>query len=224
MSTVHTDSANRQYYLRPLLFVASGMTAGLVVQALPAWAIALLIGGAVGWLCHFAWRTMPSLRSSVLLQDISIGVVPGSSLTFVVDQSRQHVAWEIFVHLTTRVATQPLPANAGDSSAALQSMYQVFTDVRDMLLTLRLSPVPKRGERVEVFAVKMLNDQLRPFLARWHPVFKRAGSTALSTDQEEEFRRDLESSRQNLIRYAHDFGKLAGVYSHEDLLDFLPKS
>ena len=42
-------------------------------------------------------------------------------------------AWEMYVELLTRIATQPLPDNSGMESSALESVYSLFVITRGIL-------------------------------------------------------------------------------------------
>ena len=72
-------------------------------------------------------------------------------------------AWELYVELITRVATQHLDPEEGDEAAALESVHQLFPLTRETI---------KRGGRHCInftrIAVVVLNQIVRPFTAKWH--------------------------------------------------------
>lgn len=67
----------------------------------------------------------------------------------------------------------------------------------------------------------MLNNGLRPFLAKWHPLLqaweaKRPADTSPQAhekawEQEPQLRRELEALRSNLEQYAEALADIAGV-------------
>ena len=124
------------------------------------------------------------------------------------DADRQ-AAWELYVEMLTRIATQPLPAAHGDEQAALDSIYSLFPTTREILRrhgrkTIRFSEI----------AIPVLNQVVRPFTAKWHReslagAFKKSAKC-------EEFRHDLMSLQADLHNYNRMLASIADV---EDLSD-----
>ncbi len=76
----------------------------------------------------------------------------------------KNAAWELYVELITRVATQRLAPDEGDEAAALKSIYELFPLTR--------STIKRNGRHCINFtriAVVVLNQKIRPFTAEWHP-------------------------------------------------------
>ncbi|MBF0425221.1 MAG: hypothetical protein HQL66_05340 [Magnetococcales bacterium] len=131
--------------------------------------------------------------------------------------SDQQAAWELYVELITRVATQPLPDEHGDEKAALESVYQLFSLTREVL---------KQNRGCDVFAkvaIPMLNQVIRPFTAKWHKVSLAGGlvpQTGLDrpgmTTTAAAFRDELAALQCDLLNYARLLAELAMV---EDLTD-----
>ena len=48
-------------------------------------------------------------------------------------QKDRALAWEVLIELRTRISTQPLHFLDGDEATALDSLYQLFQIVRDVL-------------------------------------------------------------------------------------------
>jgi hypothetical protein len=90
------------------------------------------------------------------------------------DQDRK-AAWELYVELITRIATQRLDPEEGDEAAALKSIHELFPLTRETI---------RRNGRYCInftrIAVVVLNQKVRPFTARWHPRML-AGSSAKPT-------------------------------------------
>ncbi len=68
----------------------------------------------------------------------------------------------IWVELATRITTQRLHYRSGDEDTAAQSIYKLFQKCRDLMTA---NPDDKLFEQT---ALKMLNDTIRPYTARWH--------------------------------------------------------
>jgi hypothetical protein len=115
-------------------------------------------------------------------------------------------AWELYVELATRVASQPLAPDQGIDKAALGSLYSLFETTRQILKhygpgTRSFAPV----------AIAVLNDVLRPFLARWHESFD-AGQP-LTEAASKQFRRDLEQTRQDLLAFVDNLAQIADAHN-----------
>ena len=71
------------------------------------------------------------------------------------------VAWELYIKLITRAATQGLDPEEGDEAAALKSIYDLFPLTRETI---------KRNGRYYInftrIAVVVLNQKVRPFTAK----------------------------------------------------------
>lgn len=117
-------------------------------------------------------------------------------------------AWELYVELITRVATQHLDPEAGDEAAALESVHQLFPLTRDTI---------KRNGRYCVnftrIAVVVLNQIVRPFTAKWHP---RILAGPLDAAARERFRAELRDLQTDLRKYTRLLADMADV---EDLTD-----
>jgi len=117
-------------------------------------------------------------------------------------------AWQLYVELLTRVTTQKLEFKEGDEYAALSSVHQLFPLTRDIL--------KENGRHCLEFtkiAVIVLNQVIRPFTAKWHPVAKNNGfdkNQKLCT----EFRNDLNRLQDQLTLYSKMLSHMADV---EDL-------
>jgi hypothetical protein len=116
-------------------------------------------------------------------------------------------AWELYIELLTRIATQPLPDERGDEKTALESIHKLFDVTRDVL--------KRHGKYCTVFAkiaIPVLNQVVRPFTARWHRLgLQNAFSDAAHC---QEFRKELKAVQEKLRRYTQALADLANV---EDL-------
>lgn len=124
------------------------------------------------------------------------------------DADRQ-AAWDIYVELVTRVATQELGADQGTDDGALDSVYRLFPLTRETLKSY--GPDCAKLARI---AIAMLNQRVRPFTTKWHP---RVISGSLPETEHEQFRSELGDLRSDLRRYTHLLADLAGVEESDDL-------
>lgn len=117
----------------------------------------------------------------------------------------KNAAWELYVELITRVVTQEIPVGYGDEKAALSSIYHIFELTRDNL--------KRNGRHCKEFtkiSILVLNQIIRPFTSKWHPVL----SVDMSVDKKSEFRAELETLRHTISDYSRMLADMAGV---EDL-------
>jgi hypothetical protein len=118
-------------------------------------------------------------------------------------------AWELYIELLTRVATQHLAPNHGDEKTALDSIYSLFGLTRTI--------IKKYGAEAFEFskiAIVVLNQVIRPFTAKWHKL-SLAGAFQ-DPEQSAVFREELNELQQNLRAYTRLLSDMAGV---EDLTD-----
>ena len=125
------------------------------------------------------------------------------------EEADKDAAWELYVEMLTRIATQPLPAAHGHEQTALESVYSLFATTRDVL--------HRHGRRTVEFskvAIPVLNQVVRPFTAKWHQ--EGLADAFRKKTKREEFRRDLVSLQSDLRNYNQMLASIAGV---EDLTD-----
>ena len=120
-----------------------------------------------------------------------------------VDNNRK-AAWHLYVEMETRIITQPLPPGHGNEKTALKSVYSLFPITRDILH----AQGPDCVEFAKI-AIKILNQEVRWFTAKWHPP-QKAGAFRDPTKCTE-FRDDLEKVQGFLRAYTCTLAMLAGV-------------
>lgn len=195
--------------------VSTGAAIGLGVYALTR------IGGLTLYITTGALAGAAAALATQLytraaqLTEVRITVPQFSELTFVVNDESRRVAWRLYIEVVTRIAIQPLPDNSGLLREAMSSLHGLFATTRETLKDSRPS-VTEAGPTVEHLAVTMLNRELRPFLALWHP--KLASFEADHPDLPESEWPDNDACRihlrglqQRLRGYALGYARLAGV-------------
>jgi hypothetical protein len=182
------------------LFVITGAVAGVV---------AVLVQQLSGRAAH--------------LTEVKVNVPHISQLTFVVNNDSRQVAWQLFVETVTRVSTQPLEEGEGVVREALTSLYGLFATTREILKATRPSTSVTAGRTVEQFAVAMLNQELRPFLSKWHPALSRfelehPGEAEASWPGNAACRQELRIVQSRIYDYAIGFAQLAGILDVHSLI------
>ena len=136
------------------------------------------------------------------------------------DHAEQQVAWILYVELSTRVALQPLNPEQGFLREALTSLHSIFVTTRSVLRDAG-PHVAGHPHSVGAIAIRVLNQGLRPVLAKWHPLLlewecEHSGSSNSIQHESNwaragEMRDELGELRDNLRVYADALAKIAGV-------------
>jgi hypothetical protein len=160
---------------------------------------------------------------AVHLTELTVSIPHLTDLTFAVTPNNERIAWRLFVESATRISTQPLAEDSGVMHEALDSLYKLYTSVRAILLEASPTHRPTVTQTVEHLAIAMLNQQMRPFLSRWHARLTAWEKAHPDTPEAEwpdnaACRAELEQMRQGLLRYVRGLGELAGVRDIESLL------
>lgn len=116
-------------------------------------------------------------------------------------------AWELYVELLTRIATQPLDEMHGDEKTALDSVYSLFAITRQVLKSNT-----RNCTEFTKIAIVVLNQVIRPFTAKWHRLSLQNEFSAV--DKQKEFRDELAQLQNMLRKYTKMLADMAGV---EDL-------
>lgn len=142
------------------------------------------------------------------------------SVEWEADPTERRAAWSLYVELITRIAVQPLEADQGLLREALTSLYNLFPVTRQILKEAG-PDVGASRDSVGGIAISVLNNGLRPFLAKWHPLLQTWEAQRppnLSSKEHEQkwaeepkLREELESLRKDLEQYANALANVAGV-------------
>ncbi len=90
-----------------------------------------------------------------------------------VNEEEERAAWEIYVELVTRVPVVQLRTGEGLLGEALSSLYTLFDSTREILRKYGPSigrPENTGGLSFAYLSISLLNEVLRPVLARYHPL------------------------------------------------------
>ena len=116
-------------------------------------------------------------------------------------------AWEMYVELLTRIATQHLPDDSGLESSALNSVYSLFGITREIL-----RKYGKDSIGFAKIAVVILNQVIRPFTSRWHKLSEEGAFQ--DPKQVLAFRSELKELQIKLKNY---MGLLAEIAQVEEI-------
>jgi hypothetical protein len=136
------------------------------------------------------------------------------------DPTERRAAWSLYVELVTRIAIQPLESDQGLLRESMNSLYSLFGTTRQILREAG-PDVGASRESVGGISIAVLNNGLRPFLSKWHPVLEEWEAQRPSTvsrkqhekswSKEPELRSELELLRKDLQRYANALAEIVGV-------------
>lgn len=133
----------------------------------------------------------------------------------------EDIAWSLYVELVTRIATQPLASEQGLLREALNSLYALFIETR-MTLHNAGAQLATAGEQpVGLIGINILNEGLRPFMTKWHPLLqeyekerqenKSAYEHEKAWERAEEMRQELVGLQERLNEYAEALARIIGI-------------
>ena len=154
---------------------------------------------------------LATLFKSFNLEKIRIGP-KWANAEFSLEDDDRSAAWDLYVEMLTRVATQRLPSESGDEETALESIHSLFPTTREILR--------QHGRDASCFtrvAIPVLNQVVRPFTARWHK--ELLSGSLKNEDKRAEFREELEILQVDLRNYNRMLAEMAEVEDLTDLED-----
>ncbi|MFJ5938363.1 hypothetical protein [Streptomyces sp. NPDC093071] len=159
-------------------------------------------------------------RRSAQLTEVQL-TLPGSVMVFAANTDMRQAALRMFFQASTRIATRPLDDGSGNLREALTSLKTLFDLYREPLESGAAPPPPAKGDSVHELVLDVLNFELAPFLAKWHPRLSAwEASQGERVDETEwpdnaAFRADLKELQQRLRPYVIGLGEIAGVRDPE---------
>ncbi|MBN4003469.1 hypothetical protein [Nostoc sp. LPT] len=137
------------------------------------------------------------------------------SVEWEADPTERRAAWSLYIELVTCIAVQPLEVDQG-----MLREDNLFPVTRQVLKEAG-PDVGASRDSVGGIAIAVLNNGLRPFLAKWHPLLQtweapRPPHLSLKEhernwSEEPKLRAELESLRKDLEEYANALAVIAGV-------------
>jgi len=156
-----------------------------------------------------------------VLKKVSVSLPFGiGSAEWEADPTERNAAWSLYVELVTRIAVQSLEVDQGTVREAMNSLYSLFSSTREILK--QAGPqVGASKDSVGGISIAVLNNGLRPFLSKWHPLLQAWEAKCPNNlsykeneknwSEEPNLRQELELLRSNLERYSAALAVIAGV-------------
>jgi hypothetical protein len=140
------------------------------------------------------------------------------------NDAEKKAAWEMYIELATRISAAPLDPEDGILREALSSMHSIFGTTRDILRQYGPEVAQYEGKERMSFgylAIEILNNVLRPLLAKWHPLLqsyesKRSDKISVAEhernwERNQELRQEIDKVRTSLVEYIDTLANVAGV-------------
>ena len=90
-----------------------------------------------------------------------------------IGKNDKKIAWQLYCELVTRVGVVEFIEDEDIIVYCLDSWYSFFQFAREKLKDLKPRKKSKKAERdLPLIILKLLNEQLRPFLRKWHGQFR----------------------------------------------------
>ena len=162
-----------------------------------------------------------SKQDPAILKKVSISLPFGiGSAEWQADPTERKAAWSLYIELVTRIAVQPLEIDHGTVREALNSLYSLFASTREILKDAGPT-VGASYDSVGGIAIAVLNNGLRPFLSKWHPLLqaweiKRPSNLSPKEhekkwSEEPKIRDELTILRADLEKYSNALAEIADV-------------
>jgi hypothetical protein len=165
---------------------------------------------------------MPKLDSvDVSLNIPLLGSING---TWKPNDAEKKAAWEMYIELVTRISVVELKDDEGILRESLDSLYLIFQTTREILRKYGPDVAVSTKKKELSFgklAIIILNYQIRPVLAKWHPMLKdyeeqrKHGGSIIAHEKKwehnKELRKSLNDTRKLLIQYSIYLAKVADV-------------
>lgn len=136
------------------------------------------------------------------------------------DVTERKAAWALYVELVTRITVESLQSDQGLLREALNSLYKMFEITRQILREAG-PDVGISHNSVGGIAIAVLNQGLRPFLSKWHPLLQaweaqRPPNTSPKEhennwSQEPQLRQELRLLSEELDKYVKALAQIVGV-------------
>jgi hypothetical protein len=170
---------------------------------------------------HIPFLRFMAQRDPAVLKRVSVSLPFGiGSADWEADSTERNAAWSLYVELVTRIAVQSLEVDQGTMREALNSLYSLFGSTREILKEAGPNVGASR-DSVGGIAIAVLNNGLRPFLSKWHPLLQSWEAKCPSdlSPQEHEkkwsdgasVRSELAALRADLEKYANALAEISGV-------------
>lgn len=164
------------------------------------------------------------LRNKSIEVGFNAGVISVKG-TWEPNRLEKSAAWDMYVELITRVSVEELRNGEGILREALDSLYSIFDSTRTILKKYGTVVAKPRKKKTEYsfgyLAVIILNQVLRPYLTKWHPLLKdyesrKPGSMSIKEHEDKwelnsQMRAELGEVRRVLVKFSYYLAEIADV-------------
>ncbi|MFI7607731.1 hypothetical protein ACIBTV_21675 [Micromonospora sp. NPDC049366] len=207
----------RLWWLKIVVGLVVGAAVGVAIyyaSLLEGQSLFVLAGATAGAVAAVVVHAYSA--GGIRLTDVKVTVPQLSELNFVLTRDTQQVAWRLFKEMTSRVAIRPLAPGTGRLREALSSLHALVLFTRQILDEVKPGRHVGAAPSVEHLALAMVNNELAPFLSRWHPELQAWEQESPDRPEQEwprnsECRAELAAMQTRLRSYVLGFGKLAGM-------------
>jgi hypothetical protein len=186
----------------------------LARAARDGWPPTLVLGALAGVLAALIWVFAHSTVARARLSKVTVRL-GGVDTEITLDPDSRRQLWRFFIEMTSRVATRELPPGDGLLEEALTSMYSLFERARaDLSAGPPRDTAPDGSLPPHVYVLDILNEDLRPCLARWHvriEMWKRTGLPESEWPLRDACRADVERTRERVVERAWQLGTALGI-------------
>ncbi|MBZ6283029.1 hypothetical protein ACF1HU_06380 [Streptomyces olivaceus] len=205
--------------LRAVLAGVSGSVVGIAAYAISQTGgqrLSVIVGCLIGVAVALG---LELYRRSAQLTEVRL-VLLGNEMSFTTKTDMRQAAQRMFFQAATRVATRPLEDGSGNLREALTSLKTLFDLYREPLEGHTTPPPPAKGDSVYELVLDILNFELAPFLAAWHPSLADFEARHPERDESEwpqnaAFRAELRQLQERLRPYVIGLGEIAGIRDPE---------
>lgn len=144
---------------------------------------------------------------------------------------QRKAAWQLYVELATRIASQPFDRSTGSIRAALESLYAVYTVTRSILKESGPDVAPD-DRSFGPIAIRFLTEILAPFLLKWHEPLREYEAQRASSESVIAYEREWQSYdavcselaglQEKVKGYCDDLADIAGICRTQSLPDTSP--
>lgn len=221
----------RQHWPLIVAGLLGGAALGAFVRAIvllaktsrEAWPPAVGLGALVGVIAALTWVFARSTVGRVRVSEATLKV-GFADMKIALDPDSRQQLWRFFIEMTSRIATRELAASEGLLEEAVSSLYTLFDRARtDLSARAPRYAAPAGTVPPQVYVLNILNEDLRPCLARWHVRIDAWKRTGLPESEwplvlRQACRADLESTRRRIVERAWQLGEGLGIPDLQQLL------
>jgi hypothetical protein len=188
----------------------------------------VVVGGLAGCAIYLLWLARERLPFIARISSIKVKMAGVGEVEVGITVEERRLLWRFFIEFASRVATRQLTEDEGSIREALASLYGLFAIARGDLASH--APITRSLDdkiSAQTYVLRILNDELRPFLARWHPrltAWEGTGMAEAAWPLARHCRTDLAITRGRILAQAWELGEALGLKQLDKILPPRPAS